>query len=60
MTKLIDYTLLAVAGTAFAWFTAWCYRDVVRDKRPVVTEDDILNAYNVMLEENDFTIDDDD
>lgn len=59
MTKLIDYTLLALAGTALAWFTAWCYRDIARDKRPFVTDEDVLNAYNKMLEETDFTFDDD-
>ena len=60
MTKLIDYTLVSIAVPALAWFAVWSYRDIFRENRPVTTEEDILNAYNVMLEENDFTFDDDD
>lgn len=59
MIKMIDYTLLAIAGTAITWFAVWSYRDIVRDKRPVVTEEDIDEAFSRMLEENDFVFDDD-
>lgn len=60
MTKLIDYTLLTIAGSALLGFAYWSYKDVFHEKRPEVTDEDIFNAYNVMLESNDFTFDDDD
>lgn len=59
MTKLIDYTLITIAVPALAWFAVWSYRDIFRENRPVVTDEDIDEAFSRMLEENDFIFDDD-
>lgn len=58
MTKLIDYTLLTIAGSALLGFAYWAWKDIVRDKRPEVTEEDVDEAFARMLEENDFIFDD--
>lgn len=58
MSKLIDYIILAAAGYGFARFAIWCYKDVKVDKRPEVTEDMVDDAFNRMLEETGYILDD--
>jgi hypothetical protein len=58
MSKLFEHLLVAVAGSAFAWFAHWAYKDIFREKRPEVTEDMIDDAYREMLEINDYFSDD--
>lgn len=58
MSKFIDYIILAAAGYVFARFAYWAYKDVKVDKRPEVTEDMIDDAFNRMLEDNGYILDD--
>lgn len=58
MSKLIDYIILATAGYGFARFAYWCYNDVKMEKRPEVTEEMVDDAFNRMLEDNGYILDD--
>lgn len=58
MSKLIDYIILATAGYGFARFAYWCYKDVKVDKRPEVTKEMVDDAFNQMLEDNGYILDD--
>ena len=58
MSKLIEYVILAAAGYGVARFAIWCYKDVKVDKRPEVTEDMVDDAFNRMLEETGYILDD--
>ena len=58
MEKLLEHTILAAAGAAFAYFTWWTWNDVKREKRPEVTEEMVDDAFARMLEENDYILDD--
>ncbi len=58
MDKLIEHTILAAAGAAFAYFAWWTYKDIKRDKRPEVTEEMVDEAFTRMLEANDYILED--
>ena len=58
MDKLIEHTILAAAGVAFAYFAWWTWKDIKREKRPEVTEEMVDEAFTRMLEENDYILDD--
>ena len=58
MSKLIDYIILAAAGYGFIRFGYWCYKDVKMEKRPEVTEEMVDDAFNRMLEDNCYILDD--
>ena len=56
MDKIIEHTLLAIAGSAFLYFAYWAYKDVKREKRPPVTDDMIDQAYIDMLDNSEFYV----
>lgn len=58
MDKLIEHTILAAAGAAFAYFAWWTWKDIKREKRPEVTEEMVDDAFNQMLEDNGYILDD--
>ena len=60
MTKLLEHTLLAIAGSAFLYFAYWSFKDVKREKRPEVTAEIVDDAFNKMLEDNGYIIEEDD
>ena len=60
MEKLLEHTLLAIAGSAFLYFAYWAYKDIKREKRPEVTNEMLDAAYIEMLENSEFYIEDDD
>lgn len=39
IVKGFEYAILAAACAATAWFVRWCWKDIAREKRPVVTDD---------------------
>lgn len=51
MTKLVDYAVLAIAGSAFLGFVYWAWKDIHLEKRPAVTDEMIQEAFerDVML-----------
>lgn len=53
MNKILEHALLAIAGSAMAYFVYWSWKDIHNEKRPPVTEDMINDAFNRMLDEND-------
>lgn len=60
MTKLLEHTLLSIAGIGFAYFAYWAYKDIHREKRPEVTNEMLDQAYIDMLETSEFYVIDDD
>ncbi len=60
MDKVLEHTLLAIAGSAFLYFAYWSWKDVKREKRPVVTAEMVDDAFNQMLEDNGYILEDDD
>ena len=60
MTKLLEHTLLAIAGSAFLYFAYWSFKDVKWEKRPEVTAEIVDDAFNKMLEDNGYIIEEDD
>lgn len=60
MNKIIEHTLLAIAGSAFLYFAYWSYKDIKREKRPEVTNEMLDDAYVQMLENSEFYVIDDD
>ena len=57
MDKLFEHVFLAIAGSALIYFCVWTWKDIKREKRPQVTEEMVNDAFNRMLEDNDFVID---
>lgn len=60
MNKIIEHTLLAIAGSAFLYFAYWSFKDIKREKRPEVTNEMLDDAYVQMLENSEFYVVDDD
>ena len=60
MEKLLEHTLLSIAGAAFLYFAYWSWKDIKREKRPEVTAEMVDDAFNQMLEDNGYLIEDDD
>lgn len=60
MNKIIEHTLLAIAGSAFLYFAYWSWKDLKREKRPAVTNEMLDEAYVQMLENSEFYVIDDD
>ena len=60
MNKILEHTLLAIAGSAFLYFAYWSFKDINREKRPKVTNEMLDDAYVQMLENSDFYVIDDD
>lgn len=60
MNKIIEHTLLAIAGSAFLYFAYWSFKDIKREKRPEVTNEMLDDAYVQMLENSEFYVIDDD
>lgn len=49
MTKLTDYILLSLMGSATLAFAYWCWRDIKRERRPKVTDAMIEEAYRSQI-----------
>ena len=60
MNKILEHTLLAIAGSAFMYFAYWSFKDIKREKRPEVTAEMVDDAFNQMLEDNGYILEDDD
>lgn len=68
MTKLLDYAVLAIAGSAILGFVYWAWKDIHLEKRPVVTDEmieeaferDVLSKSDAEMEDMDWLSDDDD
>lgn len=60
MEKLLENTLLSIAGAAFIYFAYWSWKDIKREKRPEVTAEMVDDAFNQMLEDNGYILEDDD
>ena len=60
MDKLLEHTLLSIAGAAFLYFADWSWKDVKREKRPEVTAEMVDDAFNQMLADNGFIIEEED
>lgn len=60
MDKLLEHTLLSIAGAAFIYFAYWSWKDIKREKRPEVTAEMVDDAFNQMLEDNGYILEDDD
>jgi hypothetical protein len=60
MDKLFEHTLLSIAGAAFLYFAYWSWKDVKKEKRPEVTAEMVDDAFNQMLEDNGYILEDDD
>jgi hypothetical protein len=54
MDKIIEHTLLSIAGLGLAYFAYWAYKDIKRENRPPVTDDMIDQAYIDMLDNSEF------
>lgn len=50
MNKLLEHTLLAIAGSALAYYVYWIWRDIQNEKRPPVTEEMVTNMYVDLVE----------
>ena len=60
MNKILEHTLLAIAGSAFMYFAYWSFKDIKREKRPEVTAEMVDDAFNRMLEDNGYIIEEED
>ena len=60
MNKILEHTLLAIAGSAFMYFAYWSFKDVKKEKRPEVTAEMVDDAFNRMLEDNGYIIEEED
>jgi hypothetical protein len=58
MDKVIGHVLVAIAGSAFIWFAHWAWKDIKREKRPEVTAEMVDDAFNQMLEDTGYILDD--
>jgi len=58
MDKVIGHVLVAIAGSAFIWFAHWAWKDIKREKRPEVTAEMVDDAFNQMLEDSGYILDD--
>ena len=60
MNKILEHTVLAIAGSLCLYFAYWSWKDVKREKRPEVTAEMVDDAFNQMLEDNGYILEDDD